>query len=149
MAPTHIWWLRFLSVVDHNTLRFRGMRNFDTESLSNDQIVCDILNCDDDYGGDDDDDDGDNDGDDMVIYHACGENLHKLSYGHKKIWPGTRRQPLELAKTIIVLDIPENEFSRHFANNGKNPNLKNLDEVFFLVETFIKYSYFSIRKEMW
>ena len=131
------------------------MRNFDTESLSNDQIVCDILNCDDDYGGDDDDDDndddddddddgddGDNDGDDMVIYHACGENLHKLSYDPKKIWPGTRRQPLEPAKTIIVLDIPENEFSRHFANNGKNPNLKDLDEVFFLVETFIKYSYF-------
>ena len=40
------------SVVDHNTVKFRDMKNFDMESLSNDLISCDILN-----GSLDDDDD--------------------------------------------------------------------------------------------
>ena len=32
------------SVVDHNTVKFRDMKNFDMESFSNDLISCDILN---------------------------------------------------------------------------------------------------------
>ena len=32
------------SVADHNTVKFRDMKNFDTESFSNDLISCDILN---------------------------------------------------------------------------------------------------------
>ena len=32
------------SVVDHNTVKFRDLKNFDMESLSNDLISCDILN---------------------------------------------------------------------------------------------------------
>ena len=32
------------SVVDHNTMKFRDMKNFDTESFSNDLISFDILN---------------------------------------------------------------------------------------------------------
>ena len=32
------------SVVDHNTVKFRDVKNFDMESFSNDLISCDILN---------------------------------------------------------------------------------------------------------
>ena len=32
------------SVVDHNTVKFRDMKNFHMESFSNDLISCDILN---------------------------------------------------------------------------------------------------------
>ena len=32
------------SVVDHTTVKFRDMKNFDMESFSNDLISCDILN---------------------------------------------------------------------------------------------------------
>ena len=32
------------SVVDHNTVKFRDMKNFDMESFFNDLISCDILN---------------------------------------------------------------------------------------------------------
>ena len=32
------------SVVDHNTVKFRDMKNFDMESFFNDIISCDILN---------------------------------------------------------------------------------------------------------
>ena len=32
------------SVVDHNTVKFHDMKNFDMESFSNDLISCDILN---------------------------------------------------------------------------------------------------------
>ena len=32
------------TVVDHNTVKFRDMKNFDMGSLSNDLISCDILN---------------------------------------------------------------------------------------------------------
>ena len=32
------------SVVDHNSVKFRDMKNFDMESFSNDLISCDILN---------------------------------------------------------------------------------------------------------
>ena len=32
------------SVADHNTVKFRDMKNFDMESFSNDLISCDILN---------------------------------------------------------------------------------------------------------
>ena len=32
------------SVVDHNTVKFRDMKNFDMEVFSNDLISCDILN---------------------------------------------------------------------------------------------------------
>ena len=32
------------SVVDHNTVKFRDMKNFDMESFSNDLISCGILN---------------------------------------------------------------------------------------------------------
>ena len=42
------------SVVDHNTVKCRDMKNFDMESFSNDLISCDILNG---SLGDDDDDD--------------------------------------------------------------------------------------------
>ena len=40
------------SVADHNTVKFRDMKNFDMESFSNDLISCDILN----YSLDDDGD---------------------------------------------------------------------------------------------
>ena len=33
------------SVVDHNTVKFRDMKNFVMESFSNDLISCDIFNC--------------------------------------------------------------------------------------------------------
>ena len=41
------------SVADHNTVKFRDMKNFDMESFSNDLISCDILNgsLDDDISG--------------------------------------------------------------------------------------------------
>ena len=44
MAPPDNQLLRVLSVGDHNTLKFRDMRNFDTESFSGDLIACGILN---------------------------------------------------------------------------------------------------------
>ena len=41
------------SVADHNTVKFRDMKNFDMDSFSNDLISCDILNgsLDDDISG--------------------------------------------------------------------------------------------------
>ena len=33
-----------LSVVDHNNVKFRDMKNFDMESFSNDLISCEIFN---------------------------------------------------------------------------------------------------------
>ena len=33
------------SVVDHNAVKFRDMKNFDMEGFYNDLILCDILNC--------------------------------------------------------------------------------------------------------
>ena len=76
MAPPKILLLKVLSVVGHNTLRFRGMRNFDIESFFGDLIACGIHN-----------------GSQimmkmmvmmmmmmMIIYHVNCENLHTLTY---------------------------------------------------------------------
>ena len=60
MVPPGIWWLRVLSVVDHD---IRDIRNVYIESFSDDQIACDIhdgaQNDDGDDGDDDDHDDDD------------------------------------------------------------------------------------------
>ena len=75
------------SVADHNTVKFRDMKNFDMESFSNDLISCDILN-----GSLADDDD------------ISGEKVEISIYWY--MWQTRPNEKFKTKRTIKSMDDP-------------------------------------------